>query len=336
MSKHLKFLFTLVLIVTFFSGCGRGKHLKQYTETRQIFSTYVSVNCYYDEKVTDIFTVIAKCWERMEVIHTEMNARSNVGYVARVNESGFYGVEVSESLHGLLGESLKYSKITEGAFDVTVYPLVELWREAAKNQKVPDKKTLAAVKDKVGYQYLVLEDANVVHLKKKGMKIDVGAIAKGYAVDQFAEILKLNKVDDFIIDAGGDIYCNGKDNGKNEWLVGVQDPINTDKIAGKLKLSNRAVTTSGDYERFSVIEGKRYSHIIDPITGFPEDIVISATVIAPSAEESDAYSTAFSVMGGDKGIKLANKLENVEAMIIEKIGKKIKRYQSNGYKEYKG
>jgi len=337
MNKRIKIFVAGIMIAVVLSGCGlsgRGA-FKQYTETRQVFGTYVSVNCYYYDKKTDIYAVMGKCWERVEKIHTEMNSRSNVGYIARINESGFYdGVEVKEDLFGLLQDALGYSVKTGGAFDVTVSPLVRLWRKAAKEEKVPDKETLRAVKDKVGYQYLSLGEGNIVQLKKKGMMLDVGAIAKGYAVDQFAEILIANDVKHFLIDAGGDIYCRGKDRGKKVWRIGVQDPKNPDQIIGTLKLAGGAVTTSGDYERFSVIDGKRYSHIIDPASGYPEDKVISATVIAPTAESADAYATAFSVMGGDKGIALANELKDIEAMIIEDGGEKIKKFVSRGYQKF--
>jgi FAD:protein FMN transferase len=337
MTSIIKKTFIILVTVSLLSGCGIGGRgdLQQYTETRQIFGTYVSINCYYSENKTDIFTTIAKCWARVETIHTEMNARSNVGYIARINESGFYGAEVGSDLFGLLQDSIAYSIETGGAFDVTVFPLVQLWRQAAIEGKVPDKDKVDLARDKVGYRYLSLEEGNIVHLKKKGMKVDAGAIAKGYAVDQFAAILMENGIEHFLIDAGGDIFCKGKDAGKKTWLIGVQDPLKADQLVDTLKLSGGAVTTSGDYERFNIIEGKRYSHIIDPSTGYPENKVISATVIAPTAESADAYATAFSVMGGKEAVSLANKFKNIEAMIIEKKNGDIKRFTTKGYNKHK-
>lgn len=324
----------LIAAFLLFYNFNQKKELSEYKETQALFGSYVTIHCLYDER-EDILGVVEEGWRRLKEIQISMNALSVGGYVARINKSGYDGVQVSDDVYRLLKRSLEFSDLTRGAFDITVFPLVELWKNAARSRQFPDETAVTNVKKKVGYQNLKLKNDNIVSFKVSGMKIDLGAIAKGYAVDEVVKIFTKNKIKNFYIDAGGDIYCGGKYKKKKKWTVGVQDPRNKTKIIDVLRIEDAAVTTSGNYERFISLNGKKYSHIIDPVTGYPQDGVISSTVIAPTAEKADALSTALSVMGGKKGIKLINSLSHVEAMIIEDKGGKLKKYRSKGYKKLK-
>lgn len=337
--KHNAFptkIVVLILIGAFllYFALSPKNKIIEYKETQALFGTYVTIHCFYDNK-KDILGAIEESWKRLKEIQTSMNALSVGGYVARINKSGHTGIQVSDNLYRLLKRAIKLSNLTHGAFDITVFPLVELWKEAEQSQQLPDDAALTKAKNKVDYRHIKLKKDNVVFLKKIGMKIDLGAIAKGYAVDEVAKILTKNKIKNFLIDAGGDIYCSGKYKGQKKWEIGIQDPKNKTKIVDVLKIKNAAVTTSGNYERFYNLNGKKYSHIINPITGYPQSTVISSTVIAPTAEEADALSTALSVMGGKKGIKLINSLPHIEAMIVENKKGQLKEYRSKGYKALK-
>lgn len=332
MKRYILLIAVFISITIFLSGSAstRNYGLQEYKQARDFFGTYVSIHCFYEEK-KDISKITQQCWERFKTIQASMNAQSTVGDVARINNLGFYGVQVSDDVYNLLKDSIELSRLTEGAFDVTVFPLVALWKAAAKVGQMPAEGTLAAAKNKVGYKYIRLETGNTVFLEKNGMKIDLGGIAKGYAVDQAARILDQNGIRHFLIDAGGDIYCRGLYDGKKAWQVGIQDPTRGNIVIDLLKIKDEAVTTSGDYERFYVIDGKKFSHIINPVTGYPQETVISATVIATKAYQADAISTALCVMGTQKGIDLIDSLNGVEAMIVKDTEGKALTYRSKGY-----
>lgn len=320
------------VLLSGFSPAG-SRDLRKYKQAKEFFGTYVSIECFYDKKI-DIEKVTDRCWRRLKEIHASMNSYSSDGDVARINDSGFYGVQVRSDVYKLLDSSLKFSRLTGGAFDVTVSPLVAVWKNAAENGQLPLEDTVQIAKNKVGYTFIQLERDNTVFLKKKGMKIDLGAIAKGYAVDEVARILEQNGVKNFLIDAGGDIYCRGLYDGKTNWTVGVQDPTKENTVVGVLKIKDAAVTTSGDYERFYTIGSKKFSHIIDPNTGYPQETVISVTVIAAKAFQADAFSTALCIMGSQKGIPFVDSLQDVEAMIVENVDGEIVTSRSKGYEKY--
>lgn len=332
MKRYILPIAVVLLMAIILSGSvsTRNYDLQEYKQARNFFGTYVSIHCFYDRKI-DISKVTDQCWVRLKAIQASMNAQSNAGDVARINNLGFYGVQVSDDVYNLLKESIELSRLTDGAFDVTVFPLVALWKAAAKVGQIPSRDALEDVKNKVGYKYIQLEADNTVFLKKKGMKIDLGAIAKGYAVDQVIRILEQNEVRHFLIDAGGDIYCRGLYGGRKRWKIGVQAPTKGNIIIDVLRIKDVAVTTSGNYERFYVIGGKKFSHIINPATGYPQEAVVSATVIATKATEADAFSTALCVMGSQKGIFLVDSLRGIEAMIVENVKGKVLTYRSKGY-----
>ncbi|MHC4462291.1 MAG: FAD:protein FMN transferase [Planctomycetota bacterium] len=233
-------------------------------------------------------------------------------------------VKVSKSTYEVLQRSVEFSKLTDGAFDVTVGPLVDLWRLAADANSVPTDTELRQARSKVGYEKLIL-DANEMSIRFAvgGMRIDLGGIAKGYAIDKAIEAMQNCGAAGGMVDIGGDIRCFGVRAGKKDsWLVGLQDPGKAvEAISGralllKLKLVSRAVATSGDYQQFILIEGKRHSHIIDRRTATGARGLSSVTIIADSATDADALATAVSVMGTEKGLALIEKTPEAEAILI--------------------
>jgi thiamine biosynthesis lipoprotein len=323
----------IVLGIFFLCGCAPGvdPNLKEYNETKKYFGAYVTIRFFYDSK-REISSVVEKCWEKINLIQQEMNADSVTGDLARINKSGFKGVEVHQETYRLIKDSLELSRLSRGAFDVTVFPLVELWRDAAAKGRLPDKESLDAVKGKVGYQNIRLKEPNLVFLAKQGMKIDLGAIASGFACDEIAAILDASGIRHFLIDTAGEIFCRGREAGRTPWRIGVQDPVDKDKVLLAIELSDRCVSTSGNYEKFTIIEGARYSHIIDPVSGYPQQGVISATVIAGTGKEADALSTALSVLGGKKGIDLIKSLKDVQAMIMESENGRTVTYATEDFR----
>ena len=251
--------------------------------------------------------------------------------ISEVNRDGFKrAVHLSQSTYEVLQRSIKFSKLTEGAFDITVGPLVDLFHSAEKKQVAPTKEQIARAKSKVGFEKLKLNDQNrTVQLAVDGMRLDLGGIAKGYAVDKAVEAMQKCGAIGGMVDLGGDIRCFGTPlKGKKHWTIGLQKPTSAKNIAGrdimlKLQLTNEAVATSGDYQQFVLIEGKRYSHIINRKTGTSTEGLSSVTIITNNATDADALATAVSVMGTEKGLKLIESTDDTEAILIP-AGKTLK------------
>ena len=254
-----------------------------------------------------------------------MSAYKSDSEISRANENAAErAVPVSESTYEVLQRSIEFSKLTDGAFDITVGPLVDLFRDAANKQVAPSEEQIAQAKAKVGFEKLKLDDKNrTVQFAVEGMRLDLGGIAKGYAVDKAIQAMQLCGAIGAMVDIGGDIRCFGvPPKGKTHWLIAIQDPnsaiegIGGDGLLLTLKLAHGAVATSGDYQQFVLIEGKRHSHIINRNTGISAEGLSSVTIIADNATDADALATALSVMGAEKGLVLIEKLPNTEAILM--------------------
>jgi len=253
--------------------------------------------------------------------------------ISRINKHAFNDpVKVTQPTFEVLEKSIEFSKLSDGAFDITVGPLVDLWRRAAETNAVPTEAELSEAHSKVGYEKLIL-DANELSVRfaVDGMRIDLGGIAKGYAIDKAVEAMQTAGAVGAMVDIGGDIRCFGTPmQGKNFWLIGLQDPniaggdtdiftqagIQTNELLLVLQLEDNAVATSGGYRRFALINGKKYSHIINRRTGISAEGLLSVTIIAKNAVDVDALATAVSVMGLEKGLALIETIPQTEAILI--------------------
>jgi len=212
-------------------------------------------------------------------------------------------VRVSDELMFVLQRAQELSKRSDGAFDVTVGPYVQLWREARKTKQMPSPEALAAARDKVGWRLVRIHpDRKTVRLAVPGMKLDLGGIAKGYAGDEAMRVLRANGIDSALFEAGGDIVVGEPPPGERGWKIELPENAATEQRS--LTLSNAAVSTSGDTEQFVEIDGKRYSHVVDPRTGIGLTDRVAATVMAKDGITSDSLSTAACVMGPEKGRQL--------------------------------
>jgi FAD:protein FMN transferase len=268
---------------------------------------------------------IEASFQQLYNIETLMSYHRDDSELANVNRNAYKSpVKVSPQTFEVVQKAIEFSSFSDGAFDITVGPLMDLWRSAAEANAVPDDAKLAEVRAKVGYEKVIL-DANQMSIQfaVEGMKLDLGGIAKGYAIDKAVEAMQNCGATSGLVDVGGNIRCFGTPpKGKTHWLIGLQDPnvkseirFEMDKPLLKLKLNNAAVATSGHYRRFALIQGKRYSHIIDPETGSSSDKLASATIIAKDAITADALSKVI-VLGAEKGLALIEKLPETEAILI--------------------
>ncbi|MEE9370737.1 MAG: FAD:protein FMN transferase [Sedimentisphaerales bacterium] len=235
-------------------------------------------------------------------------------------------VKVGKSTFEVLQKSYEFSKLTDGSFDVTIGPLVDFWRLAETTDTLPTDAELQQALSKVGYDKLALDSGKqTVKFAVEGMRLDLGGVAKGYAVDRAVEVMQKRGGLGGMVEIGGDIRCFGVPPvGKERWRIGLQDSRKTgddeDVSIGELllvlELVDAAVATSGNYQRFAVIEGQRYSHILDAKTGNACEELASVTVISKSAIEADALATAVSVMGPEKGLALIEQTPQAEAIIV--------------------
>ena len=256
---------------------------------------------------------------RIEKLISSWDSASETAMVNR--NAGFKPVKVSKELFDLIKRSLVISSLTDGAFDITYASMDRIWKFDGTMKKFPSEEDVKRSVSKVGYKNVILDEKNgTVFLKKKGMKIGFGAIGKGYAADKAKKLLMSHGVKAGIINASGDMNTWGKKPDGKDWTVAITNPFDKNKAFAVLPVTNEAVVTSGNYEKYVVFNGKRYSHIIDPRTGYPASGITSATVFAPSAELADALATSIFVMGVDVGLDRINQLPKVECIIIDDKG----------------
>jgi len=316
--KRCGIFYLLILILT---GCGQVPSVK---ETRILMDTFCEISCYEDSKDKSIAAIGAafKEMERIEKVFSKFNKNSEVSNINRL--AGLEKVAASEEVFKLTEKSVYYSRISDGAFDITVAPLMEIWGFVRRHKSIPDKETIENALEGVGYKNIELDPKKLsVKFLNKKTKIDFGGIAKGYAVDRAKDVLVSRGIKNGLVNLGGNIFALGSAPGNKAWKIGVEDPRNKGKLLRSFELTNRAMSTSGNYERFFEIGGKRYSHIINPLTGEPCQGIISVTVAADSAEQADGLSTAIFVMGEEKGLNLAKSIKGIKVLILKEDGKII-------------
>ncbi len=256
-----------------------------------------------------------------------------------VNEQAYGApVHVSTETMEVLQRAIAISKLTDGTFDVTIGPLLDVWKHAADTNTMPTQQMIDEAKTKVGWQHLRLDpNAMTVQFEVPGMKLDVGGIAKGYAIDKSIEILQSAGALGGMVDIGGDLRCFGKaPYGHKAWQIAVQDPnvapddMSPDKYLAVLTLHDQAVATSGHYRRFALIDGHKISHIITPQTGSGQYQSDSTTIIASDATTADGLATAVSILAPKKGLDLVNRLDGIEALIIVETPHGPELIQSTG------
>lgn len=237
-------------------------------------------------------------------------------------------IEVSESLFDVLSTAEEFARASNGAFDVTVQPLVELWGfYRFEHAAIPPVADIEQARGGVGHGRVVLDRAAKTVTLAPNTRVDLGGIAKGYAVDRAIATLAARGVPAALVDLGGNIGVLGVRPGGGPWSIGIQHPRER-RLLGRVTFSAGATATSGDYDRFFEVDGRRFSHIIDPRTGWPVEGVAAATVVAPTAMAADALSTALFVLGPDVGTKLIASLPGTAGLIIDPDGHVV--VQGNG------
>ncbi len=270
---------------------------------------------------------IEQAMELIDEIEADMSLNLEDSEINKINNAaGKEAVAVSEATFEVVSSAVEYAQLSDGRFDPTVGPLVELWdissggREVeAGESQVPSASEINEKLELIAYDMVDLDSStNEIYLQQEGMKLDIGGIAKGYAADVVIDYLTESQAQGGYISLGGSVAVFGEKEGDSAWQVGIQDPLSTrGSVVASVELSDLAVDTSGNYERYFMEDGVRYHHIVSTDNGYPVDAgVISATILSESSMEADALSTIVFTSGVDRGLDLIAEIDGVETMII--------------------
>ena len=242
--------------------------------------------------------------------------------ISQVNQNaGIKPIEVDKEVFDLVERAIKISKLTSGAFDISYASMDKIWKFDGSMKKMPTEEAIKKSVEKVGYQNIILNPTDkTIFLKNKGMKLGLGGIAQGYIADKIKEVLQEKGCTSGLVNVSGDINTWGKQPNGEPWSVGIINPMNKNKVFATFILDDSAVETSGSYEKFVVFNGKRYSHIIDPRTGYPASGIVSVSVFAKQTELADALATGIFVLGIEVGLDLVNQLNGIECIIVDDKG----------------
>lgn len=313
----------ITALVAFFSACSEDDPEPQ-REQRQLLGTN-SIITIYDASIPDdafdrYFSRVEEIQDRMSINESDYDDTE----VMQINRNaGEQAVEVSEDTFYVIEQGKEWGRITDGIFDISVTPLVRLWGIGTSSEQVPSEEEREEALSRIDYRKVQLDDSDdSVYLSEEEMGIDVGGIAKGFAVDEIAAMMDEDGVESAIVDFGGDLYTIGERPTGDPWRIGIQHPSGRrQQLLAVITSSNESVVTSGPYERYFESDGERYHHIFDVNTGAPSRSgLVSATVIGPKALGADVLSTTIFVMGLERGTELIDSLPEYEAVFATEEG----------------
>ena len=323
-----KILTVFIGFVLFIISCSTKQQLQPIEKTKLMMGTIVQIKVY--NKLQNIEQIIEKAFAAMENVNKLASNYIDSSQISIINrEAHKFFLEIDPSLFKIIEQSQQISDMTEGAYDITISPLLKLWNYNDPNPQLPSEEEIKRASMFVNYKNVLLKK-NKIKFTKQGMRIDLGGIAKGYAVDKAMKVLLKHGIKDALIDAGGDFSAISGDLTKGKRKVWIKHPRQKDRLFGYFHIDNGSVATSGDYERFFFVDSVRYHHIINPKTGYPANESISVTIKAYSAMMADALATAVFLIGPEKGINLINQFDDVEGIIIYEKNKKLEHVVSKG------
>jgi len=260
-----------------------------------------------------IDTVIAEI-SRIEYLISDWKPETQISKVNQ--QAGIRPVKVDREVLELTERAISMSRLTNGAFDISFAAMEKIWKFDGSEMKRPSKKVVKKARANVGYKNIIIDwDSSTIFLKTKGMKIGFGALGEGYAADKCRELMLQKGITAGIVNATGDVLTWGTRPDGTPWKIGVNDPFSNNKLIAAISWEG-AATTSGNYEKYAIINGKRYAHIINPATGYPVSGLTSVTVLGPSAEQANAFSTSIMVLGVKKGLRMLKKFPDYKAIVI--------------------
>jgi thiamine biosynthesis lipoprotein len=336
MKKILALLLSGISFTLLLSACANTNN-QQYTQTKILMDTPIKLMAYG----SNAEKAVEESFKRLDEIEKMSSTVISTSDVAKINNAaGKEYVKVHPEIIKMIETSIEYSKLSDGAWDITLGPIINLWGIGTENERIPSDSEIKSKLPLVGYEKISInKEENSVLLKEQGMSIELGGIAKGFAADEVLKIYKNYGIKNGLISLGtSSMYALGKKQSGNLWSIGIRHPRSEDSqnYLGIIKISDEALSTSGDYERYFEKDGKRYHHIIDPKTGYPTDngVMSNTIIVSGEAEDSnmiaDLLTTTAFVSGAEKAVKLADSLPNV-ALEITTGDNKI--YTSSGFKD---
>ena len=238
--------------------------------------------------------------------------------ISRVNQyAGIKPIKVDREVFDLTKRAISYSLMSDGAFDISIVALDRVWKFDGSMTTMPEQEIIAKSVANVGFQHIILDSLNsTIYLARKGMKIGFGSIGKGYAADRGRAVMEAAGVKGGIVNASGDLATWGEQLNKKPWVIGITNPFKQHKILRKLKMKRNSVATSGSYEKYVEINGKNYSHIINPKTGYPTTGLVSVTIYGPTTEFANALSTSIMVLGKKQGLNLLKNFPDYKGILV--------------------
>lgn len=321
--REILALVAVVALILVFAVRRKDGAASSVDEHRLMMGTIVSVTVFSPDGEASARAIEAAFDEiaRVEALTTRYSPESEISRINSLEGERAGAIPVNPEVVRVVRTSLAISELSGGAFDVTVAPLVDLW-QFEEDGVIPSQEAIEAVLPLIDYTRVHADAHGASLTLPSGIRVDLDAIAKGYAVDRAVAVLEEQGVESAIVDAGGDVGLLGAPPRAEGWRVGVKHP-RSGGLLGVLTLDGGAVATSGDYQRYTTVEGRRFHHILDPSTGYPASGVVSVTVSAETAVDADGLATAVFVMGSERGMGLVEKLPGVEAVIVtgeEEIG----------------
>ena len=311
--KYKRLTALLSASILLLSGCSGLPRERSQTYTDTLFDTVISVQI-FDSVDEDVLKGCEKLCKKYDSMFSNKIEDSEI---SRINSAGGNPVEVSKETIKLIKKGIYYSEMSDGAFDITIAPVSSLWDFKAETPSVPSPEAIAEAVSHVNYENIIIRD-NTVKLTDPHAGIDLGAIAKGYIADRIKDYLEEEGVRHAMINLGGNVLAMGSKLDGSDYNIGIQEPFDeTGEPITSVKISDKSVVTSGIYQRYFKADGKIYHHILDPNTGYPcENNLYSVTILTDSSLTADALSTTCFLLGYDRGMKLINQLDNVDAVFI--------------------
>ncbi len=323
MQIYKKTIISVIIIViitsVFLTGCKKEKNneskIPQITDNAFMMDTLVQMRAYGNNARETIDT----SFERMQEIENEMSVSIKSSQIYKINSHPGEAIKIKNDTFKVIKKALLYAKLTKGKFDPSIGPLVELWGIDTENAKVPSQKKISKARKLVNYKWVKInKNKQTVRLVKNGMRLDLGAIAKGYAADEVRQIAKEKEVKSAYVNLGGNVLVIGSKPDGSAWNVGIRDPrLKQNGVIASIKVRDKTIVTSGNYERYFKENGVIYHHILDPITGKPARTgIISVSIITHDSFDADALSTSVFILGPEKGLNLIENTPGAEAMMI--------------------
>jgi thiamine biosynthesis lipoprotein len=314
----MKNFLSLIFIVVSFSSFAQAEYKKKVSllgspfEITVVAKDSIQGNFFIDLAIAEV--------KRIENQISDWIPTTQISLVNK--NAGIQAVKVDSEVFDLVTRAIKISELTDGAFDISYASMDKIWKFDGSMKTMPTEEAIKKSVAKIGYKNIILNPKDQsVFLKLEGMKLGLGGIGQGYIADKVKDKLVANGCVSGIVNVSGDINAWGKQSNQKSWTVGIVNPINKNKVFATFPLENSSVETSGNYEKYVMFNGIRYSHIIDPRTGYPAQGVVSVSVFAKQTEIADALATGIFVLGVEVGLDLVNQLKGIECIIVDDKGK---------------